>query len=152
MPIGEDYWAALEKAGTNLGEEFDWFAVDLSGFLAVFSNAGRGPVPASVWANRVPYNALVEACAKLPTAFAIEKVFEGSGTYSDWWNYAARGLYAFDFQDVHRTKPLRAYDLMARPQLPIRANELLSGANLSWLPLLEIEFVAVSAVPSSAIG
>ncbi len=98
--ITEAHWAVLAANAGRLGEEFDWVALDRAGFLSTFSSAEEGPVPSSLWAWRIPYLTLAARFETLPSHRPIEKVFRGDGTYQDWWEYAYRGLFAFDYQGV----------------------------------------------------
>lgn len=70
----------------NLQEDFDWFAVDADGAVALFATGGQGFVPPTV----VEFHVMHETVA-------------GSIEYPNWgtdqiWNDAANlGLYVFDW-------------------------------------------------------
>ena len=68
------------------GYEFDWFAQDAEGNLALFSTGGFAPVPRDV---QVHYQAHDRA------ASSIELPHGGSATV--WKDYARQGLYVFDW-------------------------------------------------------
>ena len=68
------------------GIEFDWFAVDSEGNLALIATAGEGFFPNSVFGNRAAHELLSEA---LPAP--------RTGTSEVWKDYADLGLYVFDW-------------------------------------------------------
>ena len=67
------------------GLEFDWFAFDADGSLALFSTAGGGLIPSDV----VP---LVDAFCELADRFETPNW----GTEKIWDDYANLGLFVFD--------------------------------------------------------
>ncbi len=65
------------------GLEFDWFAVDESGNVALFSSAGSGQVP--------------EAALSLETRYESLRIFLGLSLGAETWQQAAgAGLFAYD--------------------------------------------------------
>lgn len=84
----------------NLGEDFDWFAIDPEGAVALFATAGQGFVPPLV----VEFHVMHETVA-------------GGIEYPNWgtdeiWNDAAKlGLYVFDW-----ALPDGPYELVSAPQ------------------------------------
>ncbi|MGI9327458.1 MAG: hypothetical protein ACR2PZ_19725 [Pseudomonadales bacterium] len=84
----------------NLQEDFDWFAVDANGAVALFATAGQGFVPPTV----VEFHVMHETVA-------------GSIVYPNWgtdqiWNDAANlGLYVFDW-----SLPDGPYQRVASPE------------------------------------
>lgn len=79
---------AMDKPRELQGVEFDWFAIDQDGSVALFATAGFGPVPASVLAASEAHDAVGESI-----------VITGFGTYEVWQSYAQAGLYVFDWSD-----------------------------------------------------
>jgi len=68
------------------GGEFDWFAIDLDGNIALFSTAGEGNVPNNVIKNYKDYDSI---------SHSLEQPNWGSsGIWSDFANY---GFYVFDW-------------------------------------------------------
>jgi hypothetical protein len=67
------------------GREFDWFAVDSDGNIAMFATAGEGFVPDSVMLHVALYDELSEC---LPAQ---------AGSLQVWDDYAAFGFYVFDW-------------------------------------------------------
>ncbi len=88
------------------GKEFDWFAIDSEGHLALFATAGEGFVPESVkmhYAQHMSISDLLET--------------PNIGTAKVWDDYAAYGLYVFD------------WDLPGGPSYTRRARPLVSVPN-----------------------
>ena len=76
------------------GREFDWFAVDRKGCVALLATAGSGPVPPLVLANYQEHDRVSEILPS--TNLGSDKV---------WDSYAAIGLYVYDWN--HRDKYVR---------------------------------------------
>jgi hypothetical protein len=81
--------SAVSSFGEIEGREFDWFARDETGALALFATAGEGTVPQSVVAHVDAHDAIGDA---IP-------VF-GWGTSEVWQSYAAVGLYAYNWDSA----------------------------------------------------
>lgn len=100
------------------GLEFDWFAVDRDGRLALFASAGEGFLPGGVGAHHVDYSELSDS---LPAP--------RSGTSDVWSDYAALGLFVFDWalpggpyqkraSPICPSSPALEKCILALPQLP----------------------------------
>lgn len=74
------------RADELQGREFDWFAVDKHGRLAMFSTAGEGPMPAAVLRSIVQHDAVSEA---------IETPNVGSELV--WRDFGRAGLFVYDW-------------------------------------------------------
>ncbi len=68
------------------GREFDWFALDSDGNIALFATAGEGFIPAEVVNNIAMHDAISKF---LPTPHW--------GSIQVWDDYAAKGLFVFDW-------------------------------------------------------
>lgn len=96
--------------------DLPWVAVDAAGRLAVFTTAGEGPVPSSALQVLAAAEAAV---AQLPVVGATELLVKYSRP-DDFVAWAERGLYAYDWRDVHRPRAERTgcYELVAKPLCP----------------------------------
>ena len=96
--------------------DLPWVAVDGEGRLAVFTNAGEGPVPSSAL---LVSSAAEAAVAQLPVVGGSELLVKYSQP-DDFVAWAERGLYAYDWSDVHRSSAERTgcYELIAKPLHP----------------------------------
>ena len=81
------------------GIEFDWFAADSEGNLALFATAGEGFLPNGVAENHEMHSVI---SGSLPAPRA--------GTTEVWLDYADAGFYVFDW-----ALPGGPYELRASP-------------------------------------
>lgn len=149
-PCPPEHWpsSAFEVEGL----EFDWFARDQEGQLAVLTSAGKGCIPKRVFAGSVEaYNGFVAAIASRAISQAV-LVSKESGRFHDWREYAEHGLFAYDFQDVHRSsaKERGGYDLIFRPSVPATILDLPEHV-MTCLPVLDVAFGASDLIPMSSM-
>ena len=69
------------------GREFDWYAVDNAGRIAVFATAGSGPIPS-------PVRVSIQAHNDVSDTFEVS----GWGTPQVWESYSRVGLFAYDWR------------------------------------------------------
>ena len=132
--------------------EFDWFAVDQTGVLGVFSSFGTGPTPELVRSSRERFNKLLLAVVRLPRTCSPMFHQPASVDTSDWEAYARRGLFAYDNGDVHAQKPPRHYQPIAWPARPLRLAESSIPSDLhAALPVIHVTFQADAPVPFELI-
>jgi hypothetical protein len=105
-------------------EDYEWFATDSAGHVAVFITAGVGPIPISILKARELADAFAEAVWKMP-ARGKAKMLVSLPTPDDFIHFASRGFFAYDWHDVHATffKTYR-YQMFSRPGTPIHISEL----------------------------
>lgn len=114
------------------GVEFDWFASDSEGNLALFATAGEGFFPEAVSSNHVQHAAISEA---LPTSHL--------GTPNIWQDYAALGLFVFDW-----ALPGGPYKKVASPKKVANHEFLASVLAISELPQFVASFHNTHTVES----
>ena len=113
----------MEGFPERQGTEFDWFALDDAGEVAVFATAGSGPVPAQVRTASGDHDAMGDRVA-----------VTGWGTPTVWDSYAKVGLFAYDWDD-HR----HCYSRVGQPSQPINKNSSVPLAAMT-LPRLALSF------------
>jgi len=69
------------------GREFDWFALDKEGNIALFSTVGSGTVPESVLLNYAEHDSISESLAT-----------PNWGSSQIWSDYADKGLFVYDWK------------------------------------------------------
>ncbi len=69
-----------------VGLEFDWFAMDEQGELALFATAGEGPIPPSALRSQRAHSAVADSLAA-----------PRFGTVEVWDDFAAVGLFVYDW-------------------------------------------------------
>jgi hypothetical protein len=107
------------------GTEFSWLAVDDVGHVGLFTTSGEGPVPNS---------ALSQSDQNFEVEEAILELSERSGCKlhvryprpDDYVSVAKRGVYAFDWTDIHQTQSrcTHRYSLVGEPELPLMVSDL----------------------------
>ena len=123
----------MDKPREVQGVEFDWFAIDQDGHVALFATAGFGPVPASVLAASSAHDAVGESIA-----------ITGFGSFAVWQSYAQVGLYAFDWSDTEGS-----YVRVAEPFAGKEFEQAYAVAAIPGLPHLPLSFSSTTAVPPS---
>jgi len=104
------------------GADAEWFGIDALGYLGRFTTGGAGPVPQIVIEAKLPWfyetnnlgvSSRVEMLKELPRP-------------DDFLDLSKRGIYGFDWDDVHRTKKdsRNRYELISKPFSPILFNEI----------------------------
>lgn len=106
------------------GTDFEWCGCDADGHIAVFTTAGLGPIPAAVLRDSELTHALLESVRSLPSRGGATMLVRLPRP-DDFVQFACRGLFAYDWQDAHRTNTgSGGYELLARPHKPLHVSEL----------------------------
>jgi hypothetical protein len=107
-----------------LGWDYTWLATDAAGHVASFTNAGQGPIPIAVLADRRRFDQAEPQIMALPER-GDSYILVTLPRPDDFVAFARRGLFAYDWQDSHRdTGQSHRYELIARPTVPITVEEL----------------------------
>ena len=106
-----------------------WLAADTADHLAAFVTGGEGPIPLA---------ALPAVEDSETDALSLPEVCEHRllVTYprpEDFIALARRGLYVYDWSNVHRTRAeqLAGYELVAVPSAPLQLREAIQGVRAS---------------------
>jgi hypothetical protein len=121
--------------------DYGWIALDGRGNVAFFSNGGEGPIPASVVAERPAIDETEElVLALLPERSKGKALVKTPKVPDAFTRFANRGLFAYDWQDVHKVtrEETGCYELVARPSLRLAAVEL-PGDLARWARLTRLE-------------
>ena len=108
-----------------LGWDYAWLATDAIGQIGIFTNAGEGPVPTVVLASRNLADQAEELVRRLPARGRAD-LLTSLPRPEDFVAFADRGLFAYDWQDAHRTTSnrLNRYELVALPVTPLTILEM----------------------------
>jgi hypothetical protein len=99
------------------GWDFAWLACDAAGHVAVFTNAGVGPIPSASLALGELAESAEEHVDQLPVVGACVLLVKMPRP-DDYLAFAKRGLFAYDWSDVHRRSGFsHQYELIARPEV-----------------------------------
>ena len=123
----------MEETRDIQGVEFDWFAVDQFGHIALFATAGHGPVPASVLVSLEAHDAIGETIA-----------VSGFGSSAIWQSYAQAGLYVFDWSDARA-----CYVRVAEPSKGAQFKQSQAVAAIPGLLRLPLSFSKFAAISPS---
>jgi hypothetical protein len=129
-----DYPAQIDMA---------WLAVDSAGRVAAMVTAGRGPMPAQILDN--DWDEMLGAEEALHGLPSIAKGFihAGGGDVSSCMALSQRGLFVYDWSDVHRVRGyLDAYELVTSPSVAL---------NAAYLPA-DLRRLAATLDPSVRLG
>ncbi len=112
------------------GLDMEWVAVDRQGRMGIFTTAGCGPIPTAYLASSEVLDQLSGAVWSLPEITEHE-LLVSLPRPDDFIACARRGLYAFDWADVHRSEgQAKRYKVYARPKKPLMAD------SIAWSPEL----------------
>ncbi len=109
-----------------IDSDWAWMAQDKAGYVGMFVTAGHGPIPFEVLrAYDVEIETAEENVLMLMKSTECVNHCQAPNPKS-FIEIAQRGIYAFDWTDVHRVKrdEIEAYEIMATPKNPITAIEL----------------------------
>ena len=108
------------------GWDVTWLAADKEGRIGVFVTAGSGPIPEIVLTSleQERFEDIEARIVTLPTITSARLLVPVKRP-DDYLGFAWRGLFAYDWSDVHRTQGYRhAYELLAAPERPLGVAEL----------------------------
>jgi len=114
------------------GREFDWFAIDSEGNVALFSTAGEGSIPTLVvelYEEHDNFSELLDS--------------PHSGSSEVWSDYAALGFYVFDWH-LHGGPYKRKHKATGSLNTDLK-NKLIS---MKSIPTLSIKFTEIKELSS----
>lgn len=127
-----------------------WIATDRLGRVAAFVTGGSGPVPKALLGSiGLPIEEIEGHIDLLPQISTVRLTVVVPRP-DDFISMAQRGLYVYDWTDVHRVTHdrLGAYELVASPLVPIGHRELTKElADASTLATLnEVDFASQQSI------
>jgi hypothetical protein len=108
----------LDVEGFDVG----WIATDAIGHIALFTTAGRGPIPDSALPSTEDCEEWVLSLSEVSDVNSVTSM-SGANAFVA---FAKRGLFAYDWSDVHRaaSQALNGYELQYRPLSPLTLDDL----------------------------
>lgn len=101
-----------------------WVAVDRSGRIGVFTTGGAGPIPMVFLREGTALDLVNDLIGTLPARSGFSLTTEVPRP-DDFIAFARKGLFAFDWADVHRTRDHAGrYEIQARPTVPAYLGEV----------------------------
>lgn len=127
-----------------------WLASDREGHVGAFITAGMGPIPAEALNSTiVPFEDIGGRLDQLPRV-SEARLLVPLKRPDDFIDLAERGLFVYDWSDIHRTArgALQVYEAMAVPTQPITVSSLPSDLSslATALSLAAVLFAAGGTV------
>lgn len=108
--------SAPSSTAYPVGTDFEWFACDADGCIAVFTTAGNGPIPTGVLRESSLADALQKSVRNLPNRGGATMLVRLPRPDS-FLRFATQGLFAYDWSVGWLSG---RYEMQARPQQPLR--------------------------------
>lgn len=129
------------------GLQFEWYAIDRSGLLAILNTAGCGPIPEIMLTDEQAWERADSALLSLPERCTARS---GPGRYydSEFEQIAQRGLFAYDWSDVGQpyTDLSARYELQAYPVQPLTVADLrLPPEIAAWVAAVRLDVLFTEA-------
>jgi hypothetical protein len=133
-----------------IGLDYAWLACDTEGRVARFTNAGEGPIPIVVIANRELADEAEVLTRNLPF-ITDQEMRVNLPDPTDFIEIARRGLFGFDWRDATRVPACRlgCYEIVSRPLRPVQVEDL--PQELRWLAEL-VRLPGIRFADSEAIN
>ncbi|XAZ22217.1 hypothetical protein LVY75_25860 [Sinorhizobium sp. B11] len=129
--------------------DYPWVATDKDGFLATFFTGGAGAIPLAALPNMHAASSDLEAAfLQLPVVSEVNLLVSYPRP-DDFVATAERGLFAYDWADVHRIKRDYSgkYEKVAAPQKPIRIGDLQPFLQvLARRAMINLSFLSADAI------
>jgi hypothetical protein len=140
--MDKEIWTNIINEGAY-SNELDWIAIDTCGQVGVFTTIMNAPIPTEIGKSYDLYIQLMSIISGLNERCSAIRITPNNGDLLDWDVYARKGLYAFDYQDVHREQKDKRnqYDLISKPSAPLHIEELdLNNLLISIIPKINCDF------------
>lgn len=125
-----DIYFDSAAAGARPFLDFEWYAIDPRGQVAVLFSAGFAAIPLLVFRDKAAYFSAAAYLESLPARCGHTSP---AGHRAADWREADRGLFVYDWTcTAGQYVPGRSYKLMATPERPLLVDEL-PPAMREWL-------------------
>ncbi|TWU44440.1 hypothetical protein Poly51_61260 [Rubripirellula tenax] len=108
------------------GIDYGWIATDASGHLAVFTNAGEGPIPRSAIMGDYASTSNVERLVRELPEHCDAKMLVEMPITDSFVGFGKRGLYAYDWGAAWDREQESGYGLVCVPSSPLSVEDLRS--------------------------
>jgi hypothetical protein len=115
-------WTDVSKGATFI--EFDWIGIDNQGQIGIFSSVTQGYIPSKVFSSYESYVGVYNLLSDRQSLTAAQIISKEPGIKDFWRDWAQKGLFAYDYLDIHRTEKFDRYDLIAIPRSPLLVGEI----------------------------
>ena len=105
--------------------DFEWYAVDRLGHIAVLTSAGFGGIPLLVFRDKNKYFEVAEYFKSLRVRGEHKIVDRGQFDHSSWINVARQGLFGYDWiEEAGQFVKGKPYNLITMPTTPLSVSDL----------------------------
>lgn len=123
LPLAFNIWTDVSNGASY--SEFDWIGIDKQDQFGVFTSAGIGYIPTTFFSSYESYLVLHQFFLNIQKSTTADIISKENGAKDYWIACAERGLFAYDCYDIHRTKKINRYDLIAAPGNPLLTGNIL---------------------------
>lgn len=144
---------AFSDAEDIVGSDVLWMAIDPRGQVAAFLTAGEGPAAGGAFTGALDIFEVEDALLSLGPRGQAKLLVEAPDL-SSYVALAERGLWVYDWQDVHRVRAdcLDAYEIAATPTQPIFVADLPDElGRMARKAPLNIAFADTTTIPAEAV-
>jgi len=139
--INQQDWDVI--TGHKYDMEFDWIGIDQIGSIGIFSCLNRAWIPNKAISSYEKYQGLSGLINSLPFISDAVLITGERGVFDTWLSLSRKGLYTFDYQDIHRHNKLNRYDLIYKPVVALNSNQLTGLASYKdIMPRFNLSFDA----------
>ncbi len=130
----------VEREDKFYGREFDWFATDRLGHIALCSTAGFGEIPLRVIKQSTPENSPIDYLDQLVADLGVIGQYKvcdpGPCQCTQWRDLASRGFFVYDWK--HWSGP---FQRILIPDTPINSHTIPEAL---WTALRAVSFPTLS--------
>lgn len=141
LNLSYEEWIDVSKGANYI--EFDWIGIDNQEQIAIFSSVGMGYIPPKVLSSYESYIGLANILYHRDKFTSAEIISKETGKKDHWRDWAQKGLFAYDYYDIHRMEKFERYDLIAVPGVPLKVG-VIPGVNVFYevMPRFDLAFGA----------
>ena len=103
-------------------------------------NFNRGFRPKCVTKSLELYKELEETLESRTEITNAIKITKTNCRLDDWIDYSKKGLYSYDLRDVHRVKQKKQFDILFKPEKPLKITDINLDKFSDVIPVFDFEF------------
>lgn len=125
--------------GRRPTSDFEWYALDRKGQIAILTSAGFGAIPLVVFRDKTMYYEVAAYFRSLPLRCDHKLLAKKSVDCSFWIEQAWSGLFGYDWNvAAGQYVPGAPYELIAAPEKPLTVLELPTDLQL-WISIIRFD-------------
>ena len=138
--MDEELFNNLKTYG--LTHEFDWFAFDKKGQIAIFTSVDSGIVPTQVWESYEAYGNTLNFFLNLQPKKNFQQLLDSNpGAEEDYKEYAKTGIFAYRYSSLDFGRTHDLFQLQAEPDIPLLSEKIkLKETYKKSIPVIDVVF------------